>query len=199
VLRPSVRNSYLYDYQLIKKGDSLVEKRDLLEENGKSRIEKDVPLKTLRFSAKYLVYGPTGFLSASWQPYFQYEIAAADRIRRKNVLVVRASPLEVTEENYCFGRLWVDESDGSVLQIEWEPASVQGFEETVKTPAGEMTRTLTWTVVYDVIKNGIRFPGSQTIHEDYLSKRGQKYSKYEAEYEFLNYKFFTVETEVRFK
>ena len=199
MLRQSGRNSFLYDYQLIKRGESLSERRNLLEENGKSRDEKDVPLKTQRWSAKYLVYGAYGFFGLSWQPRFQYEILGSERVSRKRALIVRASPKEITPENYCFGRLWIDEADGSVLQIEWEPASIAGFQDTVQTPAGEMKRSMIWTVTYDVVHNGIRFPGAQTITEIYVDKRKAKHTKYEAEYKFINYKFFTVETEVIFK
>jgi len=199
ITRKSVKNSFLYDYQMIKKGENLSERRNLLEENGKARDERDVPLKTGRWSSKYLVYGPFGFLSQDWQPHFQYEIVDSERINGKRSVVVRATPREVTAENYCFGRLWIDESDGSVLQIEWEPASIQGFQDKVTTQAGEMKRALSWTVRYDVVKNGIRFPGRQNIKEIYTGSRGRKYTKYEAEYQYLKYKFFTVETEVRYR
>jgi hypothetical protein len=199
ITRKSVKNSFLYDYQMIKKGENLSERRNLLEENGKARDEHDVPLKTGRWSSKYLVYGPFGFLSRDWQPHFRYEIVDSERISGKRAVVVRATPREVTAENYCFGRLWIDESDGSVLQIEWEPSSIQGFQDKVTTQAGEMKRALSWTVRYDVVKNGIRFPGRQNIKEIYTGSRGREYTKYEAGYEYLKYKFFTVEIEVRYE
>jgi hypothetical protein len=193
------KNSYIYDYQMIKKGDDFKEKRDFLEENRKKRKEKNVELKTLRMSSKFLVFGPVGFLSEAWQPYFFYEIIGSETIGQKKAVVLKASPKEFTEENHCFGKIWVDETDSSILQIEWEPASIINFEEKVESSIGELRRQVSWTVSYDVVKNGIRFPSAQLIKETYITKQGREHIKYEAEYKYENYKFFTVETEVIFK
>lgn len=193
------KNSYIYDYQMIKKGDDFKEKRDLFLENGKKRSEKNVELKTLRMSSKYLVFGPVGFLSKSWQPHFVYEIIGSETIGQKKAVVLKASPKEITEENYCFGKIWVDETDSSILQIEWEPTSIKNFKEKVESSVGELRRKVSWTVSYDVVKNGIRFPSAQSIKEVYITKQEREHIKYEAEYKYENYKFFTVETEVVFK
>lgn len=193
------KNSYVYDYQMIKKGDDFKEKRDLLQENGKKRKEKDVELKTLRMSSKFLVFGPVGFLSKTWQPHFVYEIIGSETVGQKKAVVLKASPKELTEENYCFGKIWVDETDSSILQIEWEPTSIKNFKDKVESSIGELRRKVAWTVSYDVVKNGIRFPSSQSIKEVYMTKQGREHIKYEAEYQYENYKFFTVETEVVFK
>jgi hypothetical protein len=195
----TIKNSYINDYQMIKKGDDFKEKRDLLEENSKKRNKKDVELQTLRMSAKCLVFGPVGFLSKSWQPHFQYEIVGAETIHKKKAVVIRAVPREITEENYCFGRIWLDESDSSILQIEWEPQSITNFRETVETSIGELKRKIAWTVTYDVVKNGVRFPGGQSIKEIYITRSGKEHVKYEAEYTYDKYKFFTVETEIIFE
>jgi hypothetical protein len=195
----SRKNSYVYDYQMIKKGDDFKEKRDFLEENRKIRKEKNVELKTLRMSSKFLVFGPVGFLSKTWQPHFVYEIISSETIGQKKTVVLRASPKEFTEENHCFGKIWVDEADSSILKIEWEPESINNFKVKVDSSIGELRRQVSWTVSYDVVKNGIRFPSAQSIKETYITKQGREHVKYEAEYKYENYKFFTVETEVIFK
>jgi hypothetical protein len=190
------KSSYLYDYQMVKKGDRFEEKRDLLEKNGKKRHDKNVQPETLRMAAKYIVFGPVGFLSKAWQPHFHYEIVGTDILGEKKAVVIRAIPRDVMEENYCFGRIWIDEADSSILQIEWEPGSIAGLKDTVASPIGELKRRVTWTVTYDVVKNGVRFPGSQLIKETYITKNGKEHTKYEAGYVYDSYKFFTVETEV---
>jgi hypothetical protein len=195
----TVRSSFLYDYQMIKSGGRFDEKRDLLEKNGKKKNERNVGLETLRMTAKYLVFGPVGFLSKAWQAHFHYEILGPDLLENKRAVVIRAEPREITEENYCFGRIWIDPSDSSILQIEWEPRSIANLKETVDSQVGELKRRIAWTVRYDVVKNGIRFPGSQSIREVYITKNGKEHVKYEAEYVYDRYKFFTVETEIVFK
>jgi hypothetical protein len=93
-IRKTKKGSYVYDYQMIKKGGNFKEKRDLLEENGKKRNDKDVQPRTMRLSASYLVFGPFGFLSKSWQPHFQYEILGVEKLGLSTAVVLRASPKE---------------------------------------------------------------------------------------------------------
>jgi hypothetical protein len=193
------KKSYVYDYQMIKKGPDLKEKRILLEENGKKMKEEDAELKTLRMSAKYLVFGPVGFLSRFWQPHFQYEILGTEKIDRRLAIVIKASPNEVTAENYCFGRIWIDEKDSSILRIEWEPESIANYKESVASPIGDLKRKIAWTVMYGIVKNGIRFPSAQSIREVFVTMSGKEHIKYEAEYVYDRYKFFTVETDVQIK
>jgi hypothetical protein len=195
----TVKTSYVYDYQMIKMGDSLSEKRDFLEENGKKRDKKDVALQTLRMTGKYLVYGPVGFLSRAWQPHFRYEIVGAENLGGRKAAILRAVPRELTEENHSFGRIWVDEEEASVLRIEWEPQSIDNLRDVVQSPIGELKRRVIWTASYDVVKNGIRFPGVQSIKEYLTTPSAKEHLKYEAEYVYDRYKFFTVETEVVFK
>ncbi len=195
----TVKTSYVYDYQMIKLGESLSEKRDLLEKNGKRRNDRDVEPKIMRLSAKYLVFGPVGFLSKTWQPHFRYEVCGGEKIGKRNAIVIKAVPREITEDNYCFGGIWIDEADMSVLQIEWEPQSIINFKEAVVSEIGELRRKVSWRVAYDVVKNGIRFPSAQSIKETYVTKNGKEHTKYEAEYIYDRYKFFTVETEVVYK
>jgi hypothetical protein len=192
----TIKTSFIYDYQLIKKGEDIAEKRDLLEENGKKRVKRDVELQVGRMSGKYIVFGPVGFLSRSWQPHFQYEILGEETLGPTKAVIIRASPRALTDENYCFGRIWVEETGADILQIEWEPRSIVNFRETVESPIGVLKRKIAWTVRYDIIKNGVRFPGRQSIKETFLTPNGKEHPKYEAEYVYDRYRFFTVETEV---
>lgn len=52
-------------------------------------------------------------------------------------------------------------------------------------------------VNYGVEKNGIRFLSNLTVHEDYASKAGVLRAS-ETEVLYKDYKFFVVETEVRY-
>jgi outer membrane lipoprotein-sorting protein len=188
--------SYVYDYQMIKKGEEFKEKRNLLSENGKKRREQDVELKTMRMSSKFLVFGPVGFLSQYWQKHFNYEIIGFENIGHSRAIVLRASPKKLTAENNNFGKIWVDETDSSILKIEWEPQSIVGFEEKANSSLGELKRKISWTVSYDIVHNGVRFPSQQLIKEAYITENGREHTKYEALYIYDNYKYFVVETEV---
>jgi hypothetical protein len=47
-VKGSRKNTYTYDYQLIKKGDELKERRILLEEDGKKKLEENAELRYSR-------------------------------------------------------------------------------------------------------------------------------------------------------
>jgi hypothetical protein len=192
----TVRNSFAYDYQMIKNGDVFTEKRYLLEENGRKTNEKDVPLKTMRVSVRYLVFGPVGFLSRAWQPHFNYVLSGRDKVDGQKAIILAASPAKPREENNCSGRIWVSESDFSILKIEWEPGSIPGFVDRAVSEAGTLSRKMTMTTVYGTVKNKFRFPSTQIIEERYILGPEKEYVKYRAEYRYDWFKYFTVETAI---
>lgn len=197
-LKKKKENLYVYDYQMIKKGDMREEKRILLKENKKEKHEENAELKTQRFMAKYLVYGPIGFLSRSWQSHFTYEIVGIEDIEGRRTVIINAIPKEVREENYYSGKIWVAENDFSILKIEWDPNYIKGYEEEVSSAAGTLKRTLSWVVYYEVEKNGVRFPSRQLIEEIYKTIEDKQHPKYTLSIVYDKYKFFTVEYEVKY-
>jgi hypothetical protein len=195
----TAKKSYVYDYQMIKKGDDFKELRNLLAENGKKKNERNVKLKTVRMSSKFLVFGPVGFLSQYWQRHFNYKIIGSENVGSRVAVVIRAYSKETREENDNSGTIWIDEADCSILKIEWEPRSISHFVEKAESSVGELKRKMTWTVSYDIIHKGVRFPSRQLIKESYITKAGKEHLKYEATYSYENYKYFIVETEVNWQ
>jgi len=196
-LKNSKTKSYVYDFQLVKKGDKQEERRILLKEGRKEKHVENAELKIKGFKAQFLVYGPIGFLSRYWQRHFNYEIVGPDELNGKKAIIIAATPTEQREDNYNFGKIWVDENDFSILKIEWDPKYIQGFEEKVSSAGSGIKRTLAWAVFYEVEKNGVRFPSRQLIEEIFTTEGGKEHPKYTATFVYDNYKFFTVETEVK--
>jgi len=195
-LRSTRNYSYTFDYQLIKKGEELEEQRIPLKKNKRTRGRSDEP--DVRYTAKYLVYGPVGFLSRYWQNYFDYEITGEERIGETLATVIKAAPKANNQENRNFARMWVSEKDGSVLQIEWEPESILDYEgNPVRALAEELETTVVWNVTYGIEKNGVRFPSRQHIQEFLVAEDQKRYIRNEIVTEFENYKFFIVETEIK--
>lgn len=196
------RRTYSYDYQLIKKGDDLSEERTLLEENGKKKNMKNADLKHIKYSSQYPVYGPVGFFSFYWQNHFDYSIIGDDRVDNQPAVVILATPKEEREDNCQIGRIWVGR-DFQILRLELEPASLKTYEdETIVSRLGEFHKKVVWTIDYTIEKNGVRFPGRQLIRElfvhDTADSFQQKAMKRETLFEYVAYKFFTVETDVKF-
>ncbi len=197
-LRRIQDKSFVYDYQMIRKEEERYEKRDLLEENGKKKEKKDAQLELQRYFAQYLVYGPVGFLSNYWQQYFDYTISGREEVEGHSALVITATPTEEREENYSFGRIWVDASDFSVLKIEWDPRSIPGYSEELDSTIGNLRREITWSVTYGIEKNGIRFPGFQKLEEVLINHTGNRSTKYKVDIAYDHYQFFIVETEIKY-
>jgi hypothetical protein len=147
-------------------------------------------------SSKFLVFGPVGFLNQYWQKLFNYEIIGSENFGPRRAVVLRAESKEPREENSNFGKIWVDEADYSILKIEWEPPSIVSLAETVESSVGELKRKITWTVFYDIVHKGVRFPSRQLIREVYITSNNKEHLKYEAAYAYGKYKYFVVETEV---
>ena len=191
--------TYLYDYQMVKRGKEGFEKRILLRENKRKRNQENAQLKLQRFSAKYLIYGPVGFLSEYWQDHFDYDIIGEETFEGRKAICMDIAPKSRREENYTFGKVWIDEEDHSILKIEWDQRSIKDFKISVKSRAGDLKRMVKWGAIYGIEKNGIRFPSRQYIEEVLLSPSGKKHTKYEVDILYDNYKFFIVETQVRIR
>lgn len=178
---------------MIKKGDSLEEKRKLIKENNKKRDVENAELKIKGIKAKFLAFGPVGFLSRYWQQHFNYEIIGKDEINGKKAIIINVAPTEQREENYYFGKIWVNENDYNILKIEWKPKYIKGYEENV---TSGIKRTISWAVFYEFEKNGVRFPSKQLIEEIFITEAEKRYPNYLATVNYDNYKFFTVKVEV---
>ena len=113
-------------------------------------------------------------------------------------MVVKATPSSNNEENRNFARIWINEKDGSIVQIEWEPESILDYEDKpFRSQAGELKPEVLWKVSYGIEKNGIRFPNRQQVQEFLISEEGRRYISDEINTIFEEYRFFVVETEIK--
>jgi hypothetical protein len=189
-----------YDYQLVRKGDSIEEKRVLLKENGRPRHEPDAPLKTKLYKHRYLVFGPLGLLSEYWQSRHVYRYLGEDQVDKEKAFVIEAQPSGSPEPNLLYGKVWVREKDFAIVKIEWDQRSISDLEAVrrmARSIGHDATPRISIVGVYGVEKNGIRFLSELTVHEDYDSRMGIHRAS-QTEIRYGDYKFFVVETEVRY-
>lgn len=190
------KNTYVYDYQLIKKGDRITEKRILIEENGEERYLDNAPLKTKRFYSRWSALGPSIFFSSSWQENYSYRLIKEDKYKGERVYIIEAIPKDDIKEKLNYGKAWVNKEDGSIMKIEIDMESLSGFDELKEKIEKERTKPVFKTVHYfEYEKNGIRFPSKTIFEEDYIEWGGRKYKKSKTTFTYSNYKFFTVETD----
>jgi hypothetical protein len=199
-------NKYIYDYQLIKKGNRIEEKRILLEENGKKKNEKNAQLKTRMFYSKRSVFGPVGLLARKNHDKYNYEVVDEESVHEREAVVIEATPKSEMRDMPNYGKIWVDREDYSILKIEVAEESLVGFKQVKETSKFKSTPMISVTHYYaEVYKTDkdqvIRFP-SQTVFlcEKYLYKRGYKIKVIAAKTQYIydNYKFFTVDVDVKY-
>jgi len=197
---PVEKNIYLYDYQLIRKGNSTDEQRILIEENGQEKNDLDAQLKTKRFQHKFIVFGPIGLLSKKQQKNYNYKILKNVNYKKEKAVILEASPKFPQEDNALYGKIWIRKNDFAILKIEWEQESLENFEKIVKlAERRNATPLITFISEYGFEKNKIRFPNKYSVEEMYIPHRGnRRFLRSETTVVYDNYKFFTVDTKVKY-
>jgi hypothetical protein len=190
---------YLYDYQFIRKDMETKEKRNLIAVNGKKTNIQDSSLNTVMFQYKNVLFGPVGLLSKSWQAYLDYRLIGEDTVNKERAVVIEATPGPALTEPHCYGKIWIKEDDGSVLKIVWDQKSLGNFQSVEEwAKAHDAEPQITAFSEYGFEKNGLRFPGRNYSENAYIKKNNQKFVNAEISIRYKNYKFFTVETEIKY-
>ncbi len=194
------KNKYIYDYQFVKKRKKMEETRILLEENGKKKNEKDADLKTRAFIFQNVLFGPVELIDKMIQQLYDYSIRNEELLKGEEVVVIEAVPKTGNEQVYLpYGRIWIKKADFNILKVEWNQKSVRSFDEVAR--IAEMLNAEPKIVIFTEFgfeKKGIRFPSKHAIIEMYIDKDGTEFIRSETTVIYKDYKFFTVETEVKY-
>jgi hypothetical protein len=194
-----LKHTLLYDYQCIRNKDETTERRTLLRENKKELKEPNAALKTTIVAYKMPLFGPAGIFSEQVQPYFDYAVVGREKFEKKPVVIVQAAPKpDAPPRDELYGKAWIDPENGDIVKIEWSSSNVGHFE--VFKERGEkfnLQPRLTLTSIFEVAKNGLRFPTRHVTVEAYLNSRGRAFIRSTTEVTYKDFKFFTVEVDVR--
>lgn len=201
----------VYDYRI------LWDKKEMKEDRKLVKSDK-VPfehIKTMQgrinrpaiFKHRYLIFGPVSMLGEQWQSSYRYRLVGEETTREGKIAVIEALPLELREPALHFGKIHINEADGSVVKIEWNPKSMQNFDflHSYKERFNISPRA-SFVIDFSVVKKGIRFPGKCHIswgidkvnREFRLGHRGKiaVITGATSDITYKNYNFFSVETEV---
>ena len=197
----AVKNIYIYDYQLIRKANKIVEQRILIKENGRKKNEVNAQLKTKRFHHKHVVLGPIGLLGEKQQEVHEYKIVKEVIYKKEKAVILEAKPRFPEVSDTLYGKIWIRKKDFAILKIEWNQESLENFEEIEK--IAEMlnsTPKITFISEFGFEKNNIRFPNKYSIEEIYISRLvGKRFIMSQTIVNYDNYKYFTVDTKVKYK
>ncbi|MBN1274125.1 MAG: TonB family protein [Candidatus Aminicenantes bacterium] len=194
------KHKFLYDYQLIRKENTVKEQRILLEENGKKTHVENVPLETSVFKHRFVLFGPLGLLSRDMQAQHDFKFLKEEKFKGKPVYVIEAVPKSPLQFDHLFGKIFIDKENFSILRIEWDQESLQNYD-IIEVIAQKLNAKPKITLITEFAfeKNGIRFPSLYAITETYISKsRGRRFTRSTTEVEYSAYQFFTVDTEIKY-
>jgi hypothetical protein len=202
-----LNNRYLYDYQLIKKGSYIKERRILLERNGRRFHEEDASLETLAFRHQHVLLRTVDLFGEFGSTLNDYRLIGEEILYGEEAIVIEAVPknsyehrfLYGADPSYLSGKIWVKKKDFSILKIIWNPLvirEIQNIEENAKRYKAEPRIAI--VSEYQFEKNGVRFPSRLSIEEAYIDKRGQKFVRSETEIVYKDYKYFIVQTEIKY-
>lgn len=196
-LQKIVKDKFIYEYRLVKKDSTLEENRTLLQKNRRKKYKENAELK-IQYKGQFVLYGPVGFLSNYWQKYFDYEIVGEELLDKKNTIVVEASPNPANKENRNFAKIWLDEKDFSILQIEWQPQSIADYQRKMQeSRRGNLEEKVIWNIKYGVEKNAIKFPSKQLIQRILVDYNWKKKIMEEVSFVYSDYKFFNTNLDNR--
>ena len=188
-----------YDYQCVRSEGAIEEKRTLLKVNGKKINVPEAGLETSIIVFGTALMGPVGLFGERFQPQYDYTIAGEDKVENRRVVVVSALPKPgAPETRNLYGAAWIDAVTADILRIEWSENRVGRYEIFEK--RGELygrTPRLVIRSEFSEEKNGIRFPSRLVVEEAYLDGKGRAVVRSETEVVYGDFKFFTVEVEVR--
>jgi len=186
----------IYDYQLTRNGTNLKEKRILLEVDGKKASEESDDIER-GFSHSLLILGPIGLLSEYWQKHHDYKIKKKGRLFGEKILVVEAVPKSGSTTEHLWGKVWISQDDFSILKIEWNQESAEGYESLVQEAKQQnLQPDFTLIAEYEYEKNGIRFPSKFVLEENYRHPWYNIIRNSKKTVVYYDYKFFTVKTDV---
>jgi hypothetical protein len=194
-----VKSSYVYGYQCVRAGRTIREVRTQLEENGKRKVVPNAELRTSVVDWGTALLAPVGIFGERLQADYDFTIARNERVGATAVLVIDAKPKPgAPSSRNLYGKAWVDPATGDILKIEWSERRVGRFDVFEK--RGQLYKRTPRLVIrseFSAEKNGIRFPSRLTVEEAYLKDSGKAFVRSKTDVVYRDFKFFTVEVEVR--
>ncbi len=212
--RDSFRSyTYAYDYLFVRRGrsvqerrdradgdrgPSIQERRDLTETNGLKTLKTDAVPETKHFKFRDIAFGPSALLGEGAADKFTYSTVKSKKLKGAAAILVACVPRPENEGKVLSGSAWIREKDGAVLRIDWNPESFGSYGEVMAVANRyKMTpRVESWTE-FGEEKNGICFPSLDRTEEAYSGGGSALFVRSKTTIKYLNYKFFTVEVDVR--
>ncbi|MBP7706174.1 MAG: hypothetical protein KA243_02900 [Candidatus Aminicenantes bacterium] len=200
--RPAAKfdNTYIYDYQFVRRVGKVEEKRALLERNGRKAGPKTPEPRLMAFHFADILLAPVQMLDARFEEFYVYRLLGREKLGDDDAWVLEVEPRLTGVSRYLGGKIWLKVEDSSVLRIEWDPETFGNYE-TIQARAqayNAAPEVRSWTE-FGVVKNGLRFPSLDVTEEAYRDSDGKLFVRSRTGVLYRGHKFFTVETQADFQ
>ena len=142
---------------------------------------------------------PVALFGTRFQSRYEYSVIGEEKIEgRKTVIVDTIPRFEDPKSTNLYGKAWIAVDSGDILKIEWNECRI-GHYEIFEERGKKFKRKprITVRTEFQTEKNGLRFPTKWYIEEAYLTKHGRAFIRSKTTVSYKDFKFFTVEVEVR--
>ncbi len=189
-------NTYLFDYQFVRLGGQVKEKRVLLEKNGKKADAKHELPTPLTFHYADILLAPVQLLDDRFSEFYAYHLLGAEDLNGAEAWVLEIAPRLTLGDKYLGGKIWLKKSDASIIRIDWDPTTFGRYENILKRAEVYKAKPLvTSRTEFGFEKNGLRFPSADITEEAYVENDGKTFVRARTSISYAGYKFFTVEIE----
>jgi hypothetical protein len=194
-----IKHSFVYDYQCVRAGRTIREVRTQLKENGKRKVVPNASLQTSVVVWGTALLAPVGLFGERFQPDYDFTVAGEGLFGKTKVIFVQAVPKPgAPPTRNLYGKASIDPATGDILEIEWSENRVGRFDVFEKrAEIYKRTPRLVIRSEFSAEKNGIRFPSGLHVEEAYLKESGKAFIRSKTDVVYKDFKFFTVEVEVR--
>ena len=197
-------SGYIFGYRLIKKGASIKEEGDFISSRDNVRVERNEVVKTNAFFSEKAIFAPITLLDRSRQGLYDFKLVGTDNRHGRKAAVIEAVPKNPVETATIYGRIWIDTEDFSVLRIDADPKSIRSYNLLKELASKMRTRLLlSLELDFNLLHEGIRFPTKVAMLEKYKGGRiiseyrgNQGWERTRAEFDYSDYQFFSVQTDV---
>lgn len=203
------KNILVNEYQIIKVGDILKERRLMREINSQKVKPQEMPeIRTLVYSYKN-VLSPINFFAKANQSQYRYRLAGKERIKGRGAYIIEIETQNPSSEleKGVLVKAWVDQEDFSVMKFQVFPGAFGGADYLLhKGSNGKTDVKISDIHYFDQLQDGIRYPskteifityneapkeGIETTHKE-KSHGGQIKTNLITTYSYEKYIFFTV-------
>jgi TonB family protein len=191
-------NRFICDYQMIKKGERIEERRILMKENGKSVESTHQSLDDKQYAVLRPLFAPLEMMTADRQNLYDFRFVGEETIEGKPAAVIEAVARPGAVTGTPAAKIWIERESFRILQCETQGLPIEGYES-VFAEASKIgiSPVSTMTTTFGEAKNGVLFPSRVSLRINYpvnvwgIGKR----TKIETDIRYDKYKFFSVDTE----